>query len=84
VRDGKEKIVNFTPRMCAINGEALRQAALAVLGILVQREVQLADDVKTKRLVPLSPAWLSPARPMHLVHLRDRQPHQTCSVLLNS
>ncbi len=73
VRYGKEHIVNFTPKLRANNGEALRQAALAGLGILMQPEVLLADDIKTKRLVTLLPAWSSPARPMHLVYLRDRQ-----------
>lgn len=72
LRDGKEQIVNFTPRLRANNGEALRQAAIAGLGILLQPEVLIADDVKAKRLVALLPAWTSPARPMHIVYLRDR------------
>ena len=39
----------FTPRLRANNGEGLRQAALAGVGIVMQPEVLLADDVREKR-----------------------------------
>lgn len=72
-RGGEERTVQFTPRLLANNGEALRQAALAGLGILLQPEVLVADDIDAKRLLPVLPAWSLAARPMHLVHLADRQ-----------
>jgi DNA-binding transcriptional LysR family regulator len=72
-RDEKEHTVNFTPRLRANNGEGLRQAALAGVGIVLQPEVLLADDVKEKRLVRILPTWELPARPLHLVYVRDRQ-----------
>jgi DNA-binding transcriptional LysR family regulator len=72
-RDGKEHTVNFTPRLRANNGEGLRQAALAGVGIVLQPEVLLADDVREARLVRILPTWELPARPLHLVYLRDRQ-----------
>lgn len=72
-RGNEERTVQFTPRLLANNGEALRQAALAGLGILLQPEVLVADDIDAKRLLRILPAWSLPARPMHLVHLADRQ-----------
>jgi DNA-binding transcriptional LysR family regulator len=53
--------------------EALRQAALAGLGILSQPEILLADDVRQKRLVRILPTWSLPSRPMHVVYAADRQ-----------
>ena len=72
-RDGTDEAVSFTPRLRANNGEALRQAALAGAGIVLQPEVLLADDVRDKRLVRLLPAWSLPSRPLQLVYVRDRQ-----------
>ena len=72
-RDGEDATVPFTPRLRANNGEALRQAALAGAGIAMQPEVLLAEDVQEKRLVHLLPAWSLPARPLHIVYVRDRQ-----------
>ena len=72
-RDGEDATVSFTPRLRANNGEALRQAALAGSGIVMQPEVLLADAVKVKRLVRVLPAWSLPARPLHIVYVRDRQ-----------
>jgi DNA-binding transcriptional LysR family regulator len=72
-RGTEEKTVNFTPRLLVNNGEALRQAALAGLGILSQPEILLADDVSEKRLVRVLPTWSLPARPMHVVYVADRQ-----------
>ena len=64
--------MSFVPRLVANNGEALRQAALAGLGILMQPEVLLSDDIRQKRLVRILPAWSPPTRPMHVVYMKDR------------
>lgn len=68
---GEERIVQHTPRLQVNNGEALRQAALAGAGILMQPEVLLADDVKAGKLVRLLPSWSLPEQPMHLVYAKD-------------
>jgi DNA-binding transcriptional LysR family regulator len=72
-RGTDEKSVSSTPRMLANNCEALRQAALAGLGILSQPEILLAEDIRRKRLVRVLPTWSLPARPMHVVYAADRQ-----------
>lgn len=69
----EERVIHYTPRLVANNGEALRQAALAGAGVVMQPEVLLADDVKAGKLVRLLPIWTLPERPMHLVHAKDRQ-----------
>jgi DNA-binding transcriptional LysR family regulator len=73
VQDDKDQTVMFTPKLRANSGEGLRQAALAGVGIVMQPEVLLAEDVKAKRLVRLLPAWKVPSRPLHVVYVRDRQ-----------
>jgi DNA-binding transcriptional LysR family regulator len=58
----------------ANNGEALRIAALSGIGIIVQPEVLLADDIRAGRLVALLRDYALPARPMQVVYLPDRRP----------
>jgi len=60
-------------RMRSNNGEALRQAALAGLGIVMQAEAMLADDVAHGRLLPILQDYWPQPRPMHLIYPRDRQ-----------
>jgi len=60
-------------RFLSNNGQALRTAALAGFGIIMQPKVLLSEDVKAGRLVEvLKDFWPTPL-PMHLVYQRDRQ-----------
>jgi DNA-binding transcriptional LysR family regulator len=59
-------------RFSSNSGQALRAAALAGAGILMQPEALLAEDLAAGRLTPLLAKYLRPPRPMHLVYLRDR------------
>ncbi|MGF9564498.1 LysR substrate-binding domain-containing protein [Neorhizobium sp. JUb45] len=54
------------------SGEALRQAALAGAGIVLQPEVLLRDDLAAGRLVQLLPDERLPERPIHLIYRPDR------------
>jgi DNA-binding transcriptional LysR family regulator len=56
------------------NGEALRMAALSGLGIIMQPEILLADDIRAGRLIPLLRDFSPPVKPMHLLIHPDRQP----------
>jgi DNA-binding transcriptional LysR family regulator len=60
-------------RFRANSTAALRMAALAGFGIVMQAELILADDMAAGRLVPLLRDWLPTPRPMHLVYSRDRR-----------
>jgi DNA-binding transcriptional LysR family regulator len=70
----REETVRVKARLTSNNGQALRNAALAGLGIVMQGEVLLADDIAAGRLVPVLPDWEAPSRPMHIVFLPDRRP----------
>jgi DNA-binding transcriptional LysR family regulator len=72
-QNDEDQTVLFTPRLRANSGEGLRQAALAGVGIVMQPDVLLADDVREKRLIRILPAWKVPSRPLNLVYVRDRQ-----------
>lgn len=61
---------NFT----ANHGDALRMAALRGVGIVMQPEVVLTDDLVEGRLLPVLPAWSLAPSPMYLVYTQDRRP----------
>jgi DNA-binding transcriptional LysR family regulator len=54
------------------NGQALRTAACAGLGIVMQPEALLSEDLTARRLVAVLPGFSPPTRPLQLVYLRDR------------
>ncbi len=59
-------------RVSINNGQALREAALHGLGIVLQPALLLEADVRAGRLVRLLPDYALPSRPMHVVYLPDR------------
>lgn len=69
-----EVLVAVTLTMTANNGEALRMAALSELGIIMQPEILLKDDLRAGRLISLLPDYALRARPMHLLTSADRSP----------
>jgi len=69
----KGKVALPVPRFTSNNGQALRSAALAGAGIVMQPEALLGDDVAAGRLTPVLSKFLRPPRPMHLIYLRDTQ-----------
>ncbi|HIV71197.1 MAG TPA: LysR family transcriptional regulator [Candidatus Aquabacterium excrementipullorum] len=60
-------------RLSANQGDVLRRAALQGLGLIMQPEVLLADDLATGRLRVVLPDCAPPERPVHLVYPPDRQ-----------
>jgi len=49
-------------------------AALGGLGIIMQPEILLHDDLQAGRLVPILPCYAPRARPMHLLRSADHRP----------
>lgn len=73
-RAGEElQEVPVSGRFVVNNGQALRTAALAGLGVIMQPEALLSSDVAAGRLVRLLPDWALAARPMHLVFPAERR-----------
>lgn len=70
-RDG-EHAVRVRGRLRANDGEALRQAALAGAGIVMQSRHLLASDLAAGRLVRVLPRYAPPSRPVHVVYPPDR------------
>ncbi|WEF33087.1 LysR family transcriptional regulator [Pseudoduganella chitinolytica] len=60
-------------RIRANNTQALRMAALAGFGIVMQAETILRPDIEAGLLVPLLQDYLPAPRPMHVLYSRDRQ-----------
>lgn len=58
----------------ASNGEALRVAALAGLGVILQPRVLLEEEVRRRRLTTLLPNLELPSRPMHVMYVKERRP----------
>lgn len=67
---GAERII-VRGRLDVNGGMALREAALAGLGVILQPELMLQNDLETGRLVRLFPDWPAPTWPVHVVHLPD-------------
>lgn len=49
-------------------------AALGGLGIIMQPDILLRDDLQVGRLVPVLPLYAPHARPMHLLRSADHSP----------
>lgn len=65
--------VEVKGRLRVNNGQALRMAALGGLGIIMQPEVLLAEDLRVGRLQRVLPDYEAASRPMHVVYLPDRR-----------
>jgi DNA-binding transcriptional LysR family regulator len=61
-------------RFTANEGGALRRAAVAGAGIVLQPEDALAADLAAGRLAPVLPRWSFRPTPVHLVYAQDRRP----------
>lgn len=69
---GDQVIAVTPPRMITVNGgQAVRTAARAGLGIILQPEILLKHDVETGRLIRLFSDWRLGERPMWLLYQRD-------------
>jgi len=72
--DGEACIVPVAGRFAADHGDALRAAAIAGAGIVLQPQDALAEALAAGLLAPVLPAWSFRPTPMHLVYAPDRRP----------
>ncbi|TIP96656.1 MAG: LysR family transcriptional regulator, partial [Mesorhizobium sp.] len=75
-RLSKDKdLVEVAPKI-SINvnsGQAVRMAARAGLGVIMQPSILLTSDIRAGLLVQLFPDWHLNERPMSLIYHRDRR-----------
>ena len=66
--------VDWEARLTCNDGFALREAAVAGAGLVLQPTALLAGEIGAGRLKPLLRDYLPEPRPMHLIYLPDRRP----------
>lgn len=66
--------VDWDARLTSNDGYALREAAVAGAGLVLQPTALLAGEIAAGRLKPLLRDYLPEPRPMHLIYLPDRRP----------
>lgn len=66
--------VDWDARLSSNDGYALREAAVAGAGLILQPTALLAEDIAAGRLKPLLRDYVPAPRPMHLIYLPDRRP----------
>jgi DNA-binding transcriptional LysR family regulator len=66
--------VTVRGRFTANQGNALCIAALHGIGIVLQPEAVLADDLAAGRLLPVLPDWSLLPSPMYLIYAQDARP----------
>jgi len=66
--------VDWEARLSSNDGYALREAAVAGAGLILQPTALLAADIAAGRLKPLLRDYVPAPRPMHLIYLPDRRP----------
>jgi len=65
--------VPITGRFATDSGEALRAAAVAGMGVLLQPHELVSEEIAAGRLVRLLPTYEPPARPLHALYAPDRR-----------
>ncbi|TLV20538.1 LysR family transcriptional regulator [Klebsiella indica] len=71
---GEEQIeIPIQSKLTVNNGQALRIAARSGLGIVMQPEILLSEDIISGRLVRLFQGWRIRERQVWLLYLRDRR-----------
>jgi DNA-binding transcriptional LysR family regulator len=72
--EGQLRHVPVVGRFTANDGRALRAVALRGVGIVLQPDILLANDLAVGDLIQVLPDWSHVRTPMHLVHGRDQRP----------
>ena len=73
-RDGKTVTIPIAGPLTVNSGQALLQAALAGLGIIVQPDVLLETAIESGALIRILPRWELPTRPIQLICPRRAPP----------
>ncbi|MDR2334852.1 MAG: LysR family transcriptional regulator [Burkholderiaceae bacterium] len=77
-RQGKSRAVHLAPALDANEGQVIRAAALAGLGILIQPQYIIHDDIIAGRLIPVLPEWELPPLTINIAYQSRR--HQPAKI----
>jgi DNA-binding transcriptional LysR family regulator len=66
-RGGEERRISVVAEMASNDGQLLRQAALAGMGLMVQPAYVVTEDIEAGRLVPVLTDWSLPSVTMNIV-----------------
>ncbi|MCM8732004.1 LysR substrate-binding domain-containing protein [Hephaestia sp. GCM10023244] len=66
-RDGEEALIPHRPRLVSDDMAALREAALAGVGLVQLPTLMIRDDIRTGRLMQILPAWRPRSAIVHAV-----------------
>lgn len=69
----REEAVPVRGRFTVNNGQALRMAAIEGLGIIMQPEILVSEEVKAGRLARVLADYELPSRPMYIVYHSDKR-----------
>ncbi len=73
-KDGCAETIQINGQLTINNGQGLRAAAIAGMGVIMQPEVLVGDAVASGQLVRLLSDYDLPSRPMHIIYSPDRRP----------
>lgn len=77
-RQGKRRAIHVAPALDANEGQVIRAAALAGLGILIQPQYTIHDDIIAGRLSPVLPEWELPPLTINIAYQSRR--HQPAKI----
>lgn len=81
--DGSALVWPTGQAFSANDGYALRAAALAGAGLILQPEVLLAEDIRSGKLVVVLERYAPPPLPVHLLYLQDPYPRRRLASLVD-
>lgn len=77
-RQDEVHAISITPALDANEGQVIRAAALAGLGILIQPQYIIHDDIVAGRLIPVLPEWNLPPLTINIAYQSRR--HQPAKI----
>lgn len=77
-RHGKSRAIDIAPALDANEGQVIRAAALAGLGILIQPQYIIHDDIIAGRLIPVLSEWELPPLTINIAYQSRR--HQPAKI----
>jgi len=81
--DGAERAWPTRQVFASNDGFALRAAAIAGAGLVLQPDVLLQDAIASGALVPVLDSFLPPPLPVHLLYLQDPYPRRRLASLVD-